>query len=196
MERSDRKILGVLLAAGAGSRFTGPTHKLLNLVDGEPIVSRALRSMRSAGLDGWVVITGAVDLSGQVPGGLPDVVTCHNPDWSTGQRSSVLCGIRYAREHGFDAVVIGLADQPFIAPDAWDTVASGESPIVVATYGGRRGNPVKLDAVVWDLFESLRSDPDEGARTLIGMHPELVLEVACNGASADIDTPEDLQKWT
>lgn len=196
MDHSRRKILGILLAAGAGSRFTGPTHKLLSVIDGEPIVSRALRTMRSARLDGWVVVTGAADLSGHVPGGLTDVVTCHNPDWSTGQRSSVLCGIRYAREHGFDAVVVGLADQPFITAHAWEAVASAESPIAVATYEGRRGNPVKLDASVWDLFESLPSDPDEGARTLIGLHPELVMEVACNGASADIDTPEDLRKWT
>lgn len=192
MNRHGQKILGILLAAGSGSRFTGTTHKLLALLDGEPVIAHSLRAMRTAGLDDCIVVTGAVDLSGY----LDDVVTCHNPDWSTGQRSSVLTGLHHARAHGYDAVVIGLADQPFISPDAWDAVAQGHSPIVVATYDGHRGNPVKLESSVWDLFEKLDTGADEGARTLIRLHPELVLEVACKGASADIDTPEDLEKWT
>lgn len=191
---SDRpqKILGVLLAAGSGSRFSGATHKLLATLRGEPVIAHSLRAMRSAGLDGLLVVTGAVDLSGILDG----VVSCHNPTWSTGQRSSVLVALAHARENRYDAVVIGLADQPFVTADAWNAVASAHSPIVVATYGGQRGNPVKLESSVWDLFENTNSGPDEGARAMIGMHPELVLEVACNGASADIDTPEDLQRWT
>lgn len=192
MTQSRRRILGILLAAGAGSRFTGPTHKLLAPLGDEPVIAHSLRAMRSADLDGWMVVTGAVDLSEWLDG----VVSCHNPQWQSGQRSSVLCGIRFAREHGYDAVVIGLADQPFITSDAWELVATGRSPIVVATYDGHRGNPVKLESSVWDEFESLSSEVDEGARGMIRLHPELVLEVACKGASADIDTPEDLSKWT
>lgn len=192
MSRRQQKILGVLLAAGSGSRFTGGTHKLLAPLDGEPLIVHSLRAMTAADLDGCIVVTGAVDLSDH----LGDLVTCHNPDWSTGQRSSVVTALHYARTHGFDGMVIGLADQPFITPDAWNAVAGGRSPIVVATYDGRRGNPVKLESSVWDLFESTDSGPDEGARGLILLHPELVLEVACKGASADIDTPEDLEKWT
>lgn len=187
-----QKILGVLLAAGSGSRFTGETHKLLASLDGEAVITHSLRAMTESGLDDFIVVTGAVDLSSH----LGNVVTCHNPDWSTGQRSSVLAALHHARSHGFDAAVIGLADQPFITSDAWNAVASGRSPIVVATYDGHRGNPVKLDSSVWDLFENMDSGPDEGARSLILLHPELVLEVACKGASADIDTPEDLRKWT
>lgn len=187
-----QKILGILLAAGSGSRFVGATHKLLAPLGGETVIARSLRVMTAADLDDFIVVTGAVDLTGH----LGDVVTCHNPDWATGQRSSVLTAIGHARAHGYDAVVIGLADQPFITTDAWDAVSRGRSPIVVATYDGHRGNPVKLESSVWDLLGSLPSDPDEGARTLIRLHPELVLEVACKGASADIDTMEDLEKWT
>jgi CTP:molybdopterin cytidylyltransferase MocA len=34
-----------------------------------------------------------------------------------------------------------------------------------------------------------------GARHVLGQHPELISEVACEGSSADIDTQEDLDQW-
>jgi CTP:molybdopterin cytidylyltransferase MocA len=187
-----RTTLGVLLAAGAGSRFTGSHHKLLAPLKGAPVVSYALSAMVSAGFEQCIAITGSVALTGLLDG----VTEVHNPDWSTGQRSSVLAAIEYAQEHGFESIVVGLGDQPFIPADAWQAVAETDSPIVIATYDGVRGNPVKLSSTVWELFRSTEGDPDTGARDLIRLHPELVREVACKGNSADIDTTEDLSTWT
>jgi CTP:molybdopterin cytidylyltransferase MocA len=147
--------------------------------------------MVSAGFGACITVTGSVPL-----GPLPDGVTeVHNDDWASGQRSSVLAAIHYARANNFDAIVVGLGDQPFITPEAWQLVADADSPIAIATYDGVRGNPVKLTSEVWDLFIAAEGDPDVGARTLIHLHPELVREVACKGNSADIDTTEDLSKW-
>ena len=191
METNHGKTLGVLLAAGAGTRFRGPEHKLLAGLFGAPIVASAFSAMHRA-LPDVVVITGAVDLSG-----ISEITpTLHNPDWKSGQRSSVIAAIKYAQENNYTAIVIGLGDQPFITPDAWTAVSSSHSPIAVATYDGYRGNPVRLHHSVWDMFLALDSDPDSGARDLIHMHPELVEEVACKGNSADIDTAEDLDSWT
>jgi len=192
MYLSRRTTLGVLLAAGAGSRFSGPDHKLLAPLKGAPVVSYALSSMVSAGFEACIAVTGSVALSPL----LGDVAEVHNGDWESGQRSSVLAAISYARTHNFEAIVIGLGDQPFITTEAWQAVANADSPIAVATYDGVRGNPVLLTSDVWDLFITTEGDPDVGARTLIHLHPELVREVACKGNSADIDTTEDLSKWT
>jgi len=192
MEAPRITALGVLLAAGSGTRFSGEQHKLLATISGQPIISHSLSAMTGSGLDGYIVVTGAIDLSAH----LADIEEVHNTQWNTGQRSSVLAAINYARSHGFDAIVVGLADQPFISSEAWASVASSVSPIAIGTYNGIRGNPVRLHSSVWDTFEDLDTDPDAGARTLIHLHPELVREVACEGNSADIDTTEDLDTWT
>ena len=192
MEPPHSTALGVLLAAGSGTRFEGSQHKLLSQIDGKTILSRSLFSMTGSGLDGFIVISGALDLTGHIG----DVEEVHNPDWKTGQRSSVITAMKFARSHRYDAIVVGLADQPFLTSEAWNNVASSTAPIAVATYNGTRGNPVRLHSSVWDTFEDLEADPDAGARSLIHLHPELVREVACEGNSADIDTTEDLDTWT
>lgn len=192
MSSARRTRLAVLLAAGAGTRFSGPNHKLFAPLQGQPVIAHSLRAMRESGIGECIVVQGAVDLS-SVAG---DTTVVVNPDWATGQRSSVATALRYAAEYGYDSVVIGLADQPFVSPDAWREVAEAEGDIVVATYDGVRGNPVKLTESVWELFRVTDGDADAGARTLMHLHPELVREVACKGVSADIDTPEDLAQWT
>ncbi|MGA1361671.1 MAG: nucleotidyltransferase family protein [Ilumatobacteraceae bacterium] len=185
----------VLLAAGAGSRFAGPVHKLLAPVGALPVVTRSVRAMVGAGSDRCVVVTGA-DTTAEFLAALEGVPTVHNDAWASGQRSSVLLAIDTARRAGSTQVVIGLADQPFVTPAAWAAVARAEAAVAVATYAGRRGNPVKLRSDSWDAFESADADPDSGARVLMERRPELVVEVACEGSPDDIDTREDLTKWT
>jgi len=177
----------VLLAAGGGTRFRADDHNLVTVLRDRPVYQHALAAAIAAGLDEVVVVVGAVAL--ELPKG---VTVVRNEQWADGQATSVQAAVRHATGAGHDAVVIGLADQPFIAPEAWRTVAATDGPIVVATYDGRRGNPVRLHRDVWPL---LATSGDEGARTLMRSHPDLVREVACPGDPADIDTVEDLQRW-
>ena len=122
--------------------------------------------------------------------------TAHNADWASGQMTSVRVGLDIADRNGSTIAIIGLADQPGIEPSAWravvDAAAAGPSAITVATYDGRRGNPVALHRSVWHL---LPTGGDEGARILMRLHPELVGEVPCSGSPTDIDTTEDLRRW-
>ncbi len=182
----------VVLAAGGGSRFVADTHKLLAPFRGHPVVFWAVSVALDAGLDETLVVTGAVDLSDVLDGLAVSLV--HNPNWAAGQATSLAVALGEARARDHDAVVVGLGDQPLVSADAWRAVAAGTSPITVATYQGRRGNPVRLAAETWPLLEAHRGD--EGARWLMRERPELVGEVACSGHPADIDTLEDLRAWS
>lgn len=186
-------VAAVVLAAGGGSRFQGGTHKLLAPLRGRPVVAWALDAAAAAGLDELVVVTGAVDLTA---GLRPGAIIVPNPAWEDGLASSLAAGIRAAAAAGHDSVVVGLGDQPFVAPDAWRAVAGApaDPPIAVATYDGRSRNPVRLPAAVWPL---LPARGDDGARSLIAGRPDLVQLVPCRaGHAADVDTQEDLRRWT
>ncbi len=180
----------VLLAAGGGSRFAGPGHKLLAPINGRPLIARSLGNLTASGLTPAVVITGAVALDEWITA---DIDRIHNPDWEQGMATSLAVAVRWGTDRGLDAVVVGLGDQPDIAPDAWVAVAlASRTPIAVATYGGRRGHPVRLGREVWDR---LPTTGDQGARAVMARSPELVTEVACDGDPADVDTVEDLNRW-
>ena len=191
----------VLLAAGGGSRFrysagalgVPVAHKLLAPLRGSTVFEHALANAVEADIGPVAVVTGAVTLPALAR--LPTVIVLHNTSWSDGQATSLAIGLAWADREGLDAVLCGLGDQPFIPADAWRAVAdaSPDAPIVVATYGAKRRNPVRLARSVWPLVPTTG---DEGARTVMAARPELVLEVACDGNPADIDTAEDLLSWS
>lgn len=183
-----------VLAAGAGTRFVGSSHKLLARFMGSTVLGAALRAAEGAGLDaGVAVVSGAVDVSAAIP---PTVRVVDNPRWPDGIATSLLAAADDARSRGLDAIVVTLGDQPSITSGALRAVAGAcddEHPMVFATYEGRRGHPVALHRTIWDL---LPPSGDTGARVLARSNPELVVEVPCEGSPDDIDTVEDLQRWS
>ena len=51
--------VAVVLAAGAGTRFEGPTHKLAATIDGVPVLDRAVRAALDADIGPVVVVIGS-----------------------------------------------------------------------------------------------------------------------------------------
>lgn len=174
--------LAVVLAAGAGSRFTGDGHKLGATLKRKPLVWWAATHALSAGFAEVLVVEGATPVVDLVPS---DVSIVRNDDWADGQARSLQVAVHYADTFGYDKVVIGLADQPFVPPGTWRAVAATEAPIAVAQFDDDVTPPVALHRDVWRL---LPLDGDEGARQLLRGRPELVTRVTCAGSAIDVDT--------
>jgi CTP:molybdopterin cytidylyltransferase MocA len=186
----------ILLAAGGGSRFRasgGQTHKLLAPYLGRTVVEWSIEAAVAAHLDALYVVRGATDVP--LPALAEGTVEfVRNDRWGEGIATSMQAGIARARQDGHAAVVVGLGDQPLVQADAWRLVAQETTkPVAVASYDGVRGNPVRLSSLVWPL---LPSTGDAGARVVMRRRPDLVVEVACPGRSADIDTVDDLAEWS
>lgn len=183
-------IAAVVLAAGGGSRFTGPSHKLLADFRGKPVAQWAVEHAAGAHCDDLVVIIGAVDLRPVLPAG---VTVIENPRWREGQASSLQAAVRHGVRAGYDAIVVGLGDQPLVPPETWRMIADSGGPLVSAVLAGHRSPPMRIDKELWPL---LPTAGDEGARVLIRSRPELLREIACPGHGLDIDTLEDLPSWS
>jgi nicotine blue oxidoreductase len=186
-------VSAIVLAAGGGSRFGG--GKLLAKLGGQPIIEAVLDNLREAPVDEIIVIVGAE------AGRLSEVCerygvrTVANEEWERGQATSVLAGLRAS---GGRAAVVLLGDQPFVGAEAVERLVAAfaeGAKVAVATYGGKRRNPVLFSREVWPLLEAELAG-DEGARSVLRRHPELVVEVPCEGVGdpVDVDTREDLRR--
>lgn len=182
-------VAGLVLAAGSGSRYGGP--KALVEYEGARLVDRAARLLSAGGCDPVVVVSGAVPLS------VAGAIVVHNPDWASGMGSSLRAGLRALSWSAADAVVVALVDQPWVGAEAVTRLRaawSGGASVAVATYDGRRANPVLLARQVWPEVAAL-AEGDVGARPFMKAHPDLVIPVDCTGTGtpADVDTPADLR---
>lgn len=191
-------VAAAVLAAGEGSRFEGATHKLLAPFRGRPLIQWAVEAADRAGFDQVYVITGDPRVGAEVAAAVADAVgeratLVDNPRWQQGQATSLAVAATAARADEHRALVVGLGDQPLVPATAWRSVGAAAGPIVTATFDGRRRPPVKLESTVWD---ELPDHGDEGARGLLKRRPELVSELPCSGNPIDIDTMEDLARWS
>ena len=192
------RIGAVLLAAGEGARMGGVAKPLIRL-QGVPLINRQLIALSGAGVDEVVVVTGhARDAIEAQVQSFP-VSLAHNPDYRSGQQSSVRVGLAALRGN-FDAVFVVLADQPLIgAGDLTELISAfKKSPkreggqVVVPVVNGQRGNPILLDEEA--RLQILASDTNLGCRHLIERQPELVHvhESSNTRFVTDLDTLDDL----
>jgi nicotine blue oxidoreductase len=195
-------VAGVLLAAGEGSRFGQP--KALVEFSGQTLAERGVNLLRAGGADPILVVTGAVPLE------LDGTLTVDNPQWRTGMGSSLRAALQAltaaaaAAAAGADrdvgAVVVALADQPLVGAEAVARLIAAHrdgASVAVAAYDGQPRNPVLLAREHWpEVIETATGD--QGARTFLRAHPDLVTLVECGdtGRPDDIDTPADLARIT
>lgn len=194
---SGHGVAGLVLAAGAGTRFGRP--KPLVSVGGRSLLERAVGVLVAGGCRRPICVVLGTVFHETLPM-VADMLVTWNPAWRRGLASSVRHGLDHLEtDADVVAAVIVLVDQPGIQAMAVERViAAHEDGAVVAaaTYDRRRGHPVLLDRTTWPEVRTLAIG-DVGARAFTAAHPEIVTEVVCDdaGTTDDIDTKADLARF-
>jgi molybdenum cofactor cytidylyltransferase len=187
-----KKIAGIILAAGASSRFGKP--KILIPWQGVSLIAHISAIITKTGITPIFVILG--NTVGQVTDELINlpVTVIINEKWESGQSTSLKAGISHIPAE-IDAVIVFLADQPFISRELVYTMiaeyeASGR-PIIAPSVNGKRTNPVLFDRVTFK--DLLTIEGDQGGRAIFGKFPVNLIPWTDEKLLYDIDTPSDLE---
>jgi CTP:molybdopterin cytidylyltransferase MocA len=180
MSSEANRVAGVLLAAGAGTRFGMPKV----LAEQGKWLRIGVDALARGGCGDVVVVLGAAVVD--VPEPARAVVA---QDWADGISASVRAGL--AATPGSSHVVLHLVDTPDVGADVVSRVLAAAqaapSGLARATYAGRPGHPVVIarrhvDALVQTLHG------DEGARAfLAGRFDVLAVECGDRATGADVD---------
>jgi molybdenum cofactor cytidylyltransferase len=145
-------VVGVLLAAGAGTRYGKPKV----LVEGW--LTAAVTALRDGGCDRVVLVLGAAAVP--APSG---VVAVTASDWQTGLSASVRTGLYHAEQLNGDYAVLHVIDTPDVGAAVVSRILqralASHSGLARACFGERPGHPVVLARQHWPaVIESLSGD--------------------------------------
>jgi len=216
-------VSGVLLAAGASTRFGAP--KMLAPVPpaGRPMLAHVVETWRGAGFVEIVVVLGSganilreafeerflrvdesLDAAGTRPGGLvarsaAPVRFVDNPLWESGMFSSVRAGLAAIRPESTHAA-ISPADLPFLSKSSLRTVLDATNlpeadsrTLLVPVCGLRRGHPLVIPAF---LAARVLTWPADARLNRLFAEPDvkvLQLEGFDETILLDVDRPADLK---
>lgn len=167
----EMKIAGIYLAAGNSSRMG--TNKLALPVGTKTLGSLAVETVLQSSLHRMYIITKDNDdrswLSPEVQSHVKcTIIPC--VDAHEGQANSLRCGIRQAQIDQMEAVLIMLADQPFVTVQMIEEMitCAKENPacrFVATTLEGTIVPPVLFPSAMYSDLLQLRGDM--GAKTIL-----------------------------
>lgn len=195
------KVVGIYLAAGKSQRMG--TNKLELPVGKMSLGSLALETALKSSLDKVIVITREDDDGSWIPTEMREnskvtIVRCSTAD--DGQSESLRFGIREAQADGADAVMVLLADQPFITVLMINEIIACMKKTPSCNYVAASHNELPMPPVLFaaKMFpELLNLSGDKGARALLrgeSLHAGKRLPCADQRLYFDVDTREDYEK--
>jgi molybdenum cofactor cytidylyltransferase len=195
-------IAALIPAAGTSSRMGQP--KLLLRFEGQTLIGRLVSALCEGGVRRVVVIAppddtpeGPAIAAEARLAGAEVVVPFERP---ASMRASIELGLEALARHGIpQSLVLTPGDSPGVSAEivaellAYAVKLPGR--IIIPSHNGRRGHPIVLP---WTVAAQIPSLPvDLGVNALVARHGESVveLEIARPDVIADLDTPDDLEKW-
>ncbi|HTF40333.1 MAG TPA: nucleotidyltransferase family protein [Propionibacteriaceae bacterium] len=190
------RILGVLLAAGAGRRAGGP-KALRVAADGTSWLLRSIAVLRDGGCAAVIVVLGcqaarARDVLAKSTLAEDSMITVvEASNWEQGMGSSLRSGLLAARSASWRAVLVHLVDLPDVTAEVVRRLIRqappGTAPLARVTYGGRPGHPVFIGR---DHLESIMASltGDSGAKGYLARHSAHSVECGDLASGQDHDT--------
>ncbi|MBE7419072.1 MAG: nucleotidyltransferase family protein [Ideonella sp.] len=184
----------IVLAAGRGSRFKAPEHKLLQPLGNSTVLGTTLGHAIESGLPVRVVTTEALAAEAGRHVAQRDISRLPDATGSAGERLGMGYSIAAGVNASADAAgwLVLPADMPTVTPATLRAVAAAlpQHAVVYAQHTGRRGHPVGFAAELYS--ELVQLSGDEGARRVVARYPSFGVEVDDPGVLVDIDTLDDL----
>lgn len=183
----------LLLAAGASSRMA-PRDKLMELVDGRPLIAVMVQRGVQTGLPCYVSLPDASHpRSAWTQGASPVFV----PDASEGMAASIRAGVD-ALPDNIDAVMILPTDMPDIESQDLLHIAAQfaacDGPILRAsTADGIPGHPVLFPRRYFKRLMKLKGDT--GARLVLNSEPVEQITLSGQRATTDLNTAQAWANW-
>ncbi|WP_129336178.1 nucleotidyltransferase family protein [Cellulomonas endophytica] len=172
----DPRVVGVVLAAGAGARAGGP--KALRVDARGSWLRRAVTTLRDGGCDAVLVVLGAAPGAADLVADLAGVRALVVPGWSEGVAASLRGGLRAVPSGALAAVVVpvDVPDLPVAVVRRLLDPRPGPATLRRAVFGGRPGHPVVVGR---DHRAALAAAVrgDAGGRAWLGSHG--VADVEC-----------------
>jgi molybdenum cofactor cytidylyltransferase len=180
----------VVPAAGRGSRFGGPLHKLEQPFEGGTVLGTTLRHAIQTQLAVVVVTTAALVAEVGRHVAARDIVVLSGGEAARGMGYTIAAGV--AERSGAPGWLVLPGDMPLVRPGTLLAVATAleQHPVVYAQYKGRRGHPVGFAAELYS--DLIQLDSDDGARRVVARYPAYGQDVDDAGVLMDVDTPADL----
>lgn len=182
----------VVLAAGRGSRFDGPQHKLAQDLGGGSVLSRTVDTALATQLPVVVVTTEALKPLIVPSVASSDVVILPEAgsEPGLGMGRSIAAGVMARPDASGWLVMPG--DMPVVRSSTHLAVAEAlaHHAVAYAQHRGRRGHPVGFAGELYS--ELILLGGDEGARRLVARYPSFGVEVDDPGVLLDVDTVDDL----
>ena len=186
-----------ILAAGLSSRMN--EFKPLLHVDGRTAIEGLAESLRGAGIEDIVVVTGHERERLAPVLDRERLMEAFNEDYGKGMFTSIQTGLARAAEAfpDRDACLLMPVDCPLISIETMKTLMAeyeeGDN-FYVPTYEGKKGHPLVIPKS--RVEEILASDGQEGLKTITDREPEKMIRIPVTdeGCVLDMDTPEGYQE--
>ena len=185
----------LLLAAGQSSRMRG-RDKLLEEVDGAPLLSTMVKRAQATGCSVFVTLPNMEHQRASLIGSATPIMV---PDASDGMAASIRRGVAALPKY-IKAVMILPADMPELTSQDFLAVLqayTSEDRAILrgASADGRPGHPVLFPRECFEDLIVLKGD--QGARALLksGTYSVRLVPLPEEHALTDLDTPEAWARW-